>query len=140
MSMGGGYPLTSGFIFISSNREQISEGSNMDFLASVVNPGAAIVKAVVESASGGDNGGNSLEKVVSVITTASGHIMRSPRHSFEKQVIEGRMNGRRVLGRAPIRWADTVKNAVGGSEQRAVHTVLDREQWKRTRYGHDSQN
>ncbi|CAH2075510.1 unnamed protein product, partial [Iphiclides podalirius] len=66
--------------------------------------------------------------------------MRSSRHSLEKQIITGQMNGRRAQGRAPTRWADVVKNAVGGSMQRAVHTAYDRTQWRRTSCGHDPQH
>lgn len=59
-----------------------------------------------------------------------GHIMRSSKHCLEKQIIVGQMEGRRARGRAPTRWCDAVKGAVGGGMHRAVHAAYDRTEWK----------
>ncbi|CAH2071980.1 unnamed protein product, partial [Iphiclides podalirius] len=68
-----------------------------------------------------------------------GSTISARRHSLEKQIVTGQMDGRRALGRAPTRWADVVKNAVGGSMQPAVHAAYDRTRWRRTSCGHDPQ-
>ncbi|KAJ2946814.1 hypothetical protein O0L34_g16138 [Tuta absoluta] len=69
-----------------------------------------------------------------------GHIMRSSRHDLERQIILGRVEGKRARGRAPTRWSDTVRNAAGGSMHRAVHTTYNRAEWRKLSCCRDPQH
>lgn len=69
--------------------------------------------------------------------TFFGHIMRSPKHSLEKLILLGQVEGKCAKGRTPARWSDVIRNAVGGSSHRATHAAYNRLQWRHVIRGRD---
>ena len=56
-----------------------------------------------------------------------GHIIR--KGGMERCIIEGKVEGKRRIGRPLTSWASDVVRLVGGSLAEAVHQAVDREGW-----------
>lgn len=61
-----------------------------------------------------------------------GHLMRRDGHSLEKQIIQGKIEGRRGQGRPGMRWIDQCQTFTGLSLENAVRLTEDRLKWKET--------
>ena len=64
-------------------------------------------------------------------TTYLGHIMRNEKYRFLQLVIEGKIEGRRGMGRKKMSWLRNIRQWTGIRDiQTLIHTASDREAMK----------
>ncbi|KAL0838884.1 hypothetical protein ABMA28_016906 [Loxostege sticticalis] len=64
------------------------------------------------------------------VLTYFGHIVRKPSDNLEKLMITGKMEGKRLRGRSPIRWSDLVTKSLNTTITDALNHAKDRDRWK----------
>ncbi|CAH2242693.1 jg7590 [Pararge aegeria aegeria] len=59
-----------------------------------------------------------------------GHITRN-KHSMERLVVQGKVEGKRSRGRSPTRWTDIIKATTQTSIVQCSRNAEDRDKWRR---------
>lgn len=59
-----------------------------------------------------------------------GHVARRGPDNLEKQIMLGRVEGKRSRGRAPYRWSDQVKEVLNLPITTALRLAEDRNSWR----------